>query len=132
MADSPTSASGELTLADLAGQTGLSARTIRYYISEGLLPGPAKAGRGATYGEQHLRAIREIKDLQAQGLTLAEMRPRLMGDELEDVTINSVPWQAYQLSPDVVVNVRADAAPWRQKQIRRLLSELASTLNKNK
>ena len=63
----------EFTLAELAEETGIAGRTIRYYISRGLLAGPSMAGRGATYGETHLERIDKIKELQAKGLMLTEI-----------------------------------------------------------
>ena len=64
------------SLAELAEEVGLSARTVRFYIGRGLLPGPEKAGRGASYGPAHLERVREIQRLQADGLTLAEIALR--------------------------------------------------------
>jgi DNA-binding transcriptional MerR regulator len=49
-------------------------KAIRYYISRELLPPPLKGGRGAAYGEVHKIRIEKIKELQAQGMMLAEIR----------------------------------------------------------
>lgn len=62
------------TLRELAAETGVPERTIRYYISRELLPPPLKGGRGAAYGEVHKIRIEKIKELQAQGMMLAEIR----------------------------------------------------------
>src|SRR5437016_1302585 len=60
----------EWTLSELAEETGLPARTIRYYIARGLLAGPEVAGRGAVYGSHHLARLREIQSLQREGRML--------------------------------------------------------------
>src|ERR1035438_3599799 len=69
------------TLAELSGESGIPARTIRFYIARGLLEGPVKAGRGAVYTAQHLARIEKIKSLQAEGRMLAEIVRILNGAE---------------------------------------------------
>lgn len=55
-------------------------RTIRYYTTLGLLDRPAQMrGRTALYGERHLLQLVAIKRLQAKGLSLAEIQPRVVG-----------------------------------------------------
>ncbi|MGH9270209.1 MAG: MerR family transcriptional regulator, partial [Ilumatobacteraceae bacterium] len=48
--DDAESTAGTFGLAELAVASGVSARTIRYYQAERLLPPPAKRGRQAVYG----------------------------------------------------------------------------------
>jgi DNA-binding transcriptional MerR regulator len=75
-------------ITDLASLAGVTQRTIRYYISVGLLPAPDQAGRAARYGDDHLQRIRLIRRLQEQHLPLAEIRSRLAAlsdDEVAEV-----------------------------------------------
>ncbi|HJP90194.1 MAG TPA: MerR family transcriptional regulator [Candidatus Limnocylindrales bacterium] len=65
------------TISDLAGLTGLSVRTIRYYLAQGLIPASGESGPGAHYGEGHLARLRLVRRLQQQHLPLAEIRARL-------------------------------------------------------
>jgi DNA-binding transcriptional MerR regulator len=65
------------SIADLASLAGVTPRTVRYYIAQGLLPGPEQVGRGATYGEAHLARLRLIRRLAREHLPLAEIRSRL-------------------------------------------------------
>ena len=74
------------TISDLASLAGVTPRTIRYYVSVGLIPAPAQAGRGARYGEDHLRRVRLIRRLQDQHLPLAEIRSRLASLSDADVS----------------------------------------------
>ncbi len=67
----------EYTLSDLVKIAGVSPRTVRYYIAQGLLPSPTQAGPNARYSEAHLDRLRLIKRLQAAHLPLAEIRNRL-------------------------------------------------------
>lgn len=129
MTTSGDKAAVELSLAELAEKTGCPARTIRFYISKGLLAGPFKAGRGASYGAEHVRRIGEIRDWQSKGLTLTEIVHKLAGEQ-QPMRVMEAPtsWWSYQLQPDVIVQVRADASPWRLRQIQRALKDAANRL----
>jgi DNA-binding transcriptional MerR regulator len=122
----------DFSLAELAERAAVSPRTIRFYIARGLLSGPRKAGRGASYGEEHLAKIREILALQSQGLTLAEIETRFSGGFSDPVVPAPASWHCYSLDEDVTVNVRAGVAPWKQKQVQRFLGELAHYLSQTK
>lgn len=65
------------SISDLARLTGLSVRTIRYYLAQGLIPASGESGPGAHYGEGHLGRLRLVRRLQQQHLPLAEIRARL-------------------------------------------------------
>jgi DNA-binding transcriptional MerR regulator len=62
-----------LTIEELAEQADIPVRTIRYYITEGLLPGPEGRGKATTYGEEHLLRLRLIRLLSQQRMPLTEM-----------------------------------------------------------
>ncbi len=69
----------ELTLEELSDRTGVEPRTLRSWVSEGLLSPPFKPGRGARYpasNADRALAIRALKDLH--GLTLAEIGRRFL------------------------------------------------------
>src|SRR6185436_10850451 len=65
---------------DLARRADISVDTIRFYQKRRLLPPPAREGRVAWYGPEHLERLARIRDLQAQGLTLALIGRVLTGD----------------------------------------------------
>jgi DNA-binding transcriptional MerR regulator len=116
-----------LSLKELAERAGCPPRTIRFYIARGLLPGPLKSGRGACYGEEHLKRLAEIRHWQAQGLTLAEVAARLGIGDVSRLPLPTA-WWSYALAPDVLVQVRADTPPWRLRRIQHALQELARLL----
>jgi DNA-binding transcriptional MerR regulator len=62
-----------LTIEELAEQVDIPVRTIRYYIAEGLLPGPEGRGKATTYGDEQLQRLRLIRLLSHQRMPLAEM-----------------------------------------------------------
>jgi DNA-binding transcriptional MerR regulator len=64
-------------LPELADAAGVTPRTVRYYIAQGLLPSPGRLGAGTRYGSDHLDRLHRIRRLRDQGLSLAEIRDRL-------------------------------------------------------
>src|SRR3954451_7717704 len=60
-----------LRVEDLARAADVSVDTIRFYQKRRLLPPPAREGRIAWYGEEHLDRLARIRDLRGRGLTLA-------------------------------------------------------------
>jgi DNA-binding transcriptional MerR regulator len=66
---------GGLSIGEVCGRTGLSARTVRYYEEQGLLPGVRRRAAGRrVYGGDELERLRFIQRLKALGLSLAEIR----------------------------------------------------------
>jgi DNA-binding transcriptional MerR regulator len=62
---------------DLAAHGGVTRRTVRYYVQQGLLPAPLGKGRGNHYGRAHLERLLQVKALQESGLSLDEVREEL-------------------------------------------------------
>lgn len=118
----------ELSLAELAELSEVAGRTIRFYIARGLLPGPTQAGRGASYGHEHLRRLQEIKKLQGQGLTLTEIARSLGQSKLKSALPVPSAWWNYPVGSDLLVWVRADLSPWRLRQVHKALNQLVNEL----
>jgi DNA-binding transcriptional MerR regulator len=76
----------QYTLQELADSAGVSVRTIRYYIGEGLLPGPEGAGPQSHYTESHAKRLHAIALLKDRFLPLREIRKELSG--LDDAAID--------------------------------------------
>src|SRR5215210_5590262 len=74
-----------MSIEELAAHASVRVRTIRFYVAEGLLPGPGARGRAAAYGEEHLLRLRLIRRLAERHVPLAEMRGRLAGLSLDEV-----------------------------------------------
>ena len=64
---------------ELADLGGVSRRTVRYYVHEGLIPAPLGVGRGDHYGRGHLDRLLQVKALQEAGRSLDEIRQLLDG-----------------------------------------------------
>jgi MerR-like DNA binding protein len=73
------------SLTELADLAGVTPRTVRYYLAQGLLPAVGQTGPGSKYGEAHLARLRLIRRLQAEHLPLAEIRRRLEGLSGSDI-----------------------------------------------
>jgi DNA-binding transcriptional MerR regulator len=116
------------TLAELSEASGIPARTIRFYITRGLLDGPVKAGRGAVYTADHLARLEKIKQLQAEGRMLAEIAHELGGGRPVQAAVLPTPWWQHAIQEDVMVMVRGDVSPWRMKQIRAAVDDFAARL----
>jgi DNA-binding transcriptional MerR regulator len=75
----------EYSIGELADLAGVTPRTIRYYVSIGLLASPPQAGPKTTYTDGHLKRLRLIRHLQKQHLPLGEIADRLADLDDEDV-----------------------------------------------
>ena len=64
----------QYTIDELTRMTGVSRRTVRFYVQRGLLPPPAGRGRGRHYREEHLLGILRIQDLKRAGKSLDEVK----------------------------------------------------------
>lgn len=72
-----------LTIDELAGSTGLTVRTTRYYASLGLLPPPIRRGRLAYYGPEHRARLELVTAMQSHGYTLAAIEKHLAAVDLD-------------------------------------------------
>ena len=71
----PTREEPLLSIAEVQDETGLSARTLRYYEELDLLPGVRRrAGGRRVYGPDQVERVRFIQRLKKLGLSLAEIK----------------------------------------------------------
>jgi DNA-binding transcriptional MerR regulator len=107
---------GRYGIEELADLGGVTRRTVRYYVQEGLLPPPLGLGRGRHYGEQHLERLLKVKALQEQGMPLAAIREAIdgggrkqaMAGAMAETTPTILPrsaWSRLELVPGIEVNV---------------------------
>lgn len=89
---------------ELAQLGGVSRRTVRYYIQEGLIPAPLGVGRGKHYSQEHLERLIAVRNMQESGRSLEEIRSGI--DERGDAAPEEAP-----------------AEPERQMWVRVLLAE---------
>ena len=77
-----------MTIQDLSDRTGTPVRTIRFYVTERLLPGPEGRGTATTYTENHLLRLRLIRALTGRHVPLADIRSRL--EQIPDAELAKV------------------------------------------
>ena len=65
---------GSYTIDELAAQTGVPSRTIRFYQAKGALAPPVRRGRIAYYDDSHAERLRLVAHLQDRGLSLRAIR----------------------------------------------------------
>lgn len=118
----------DLTLKDLAEASRVPQRTIRYYISRGLLSGPVQRGRHAHYNQEHLLRLQAIQAQKDKGRSLAEMA----GERTEMPTAPLRLMRQFTLAEDVVLYVADDASPWRKKLVFEAATRLSITLKSQK
>ena len=105
-------------IGELEEETGLPARTIRYYISRGLLAPAYGRGPSATYDLGHLLRLRLIMRYRDERRPLDEIRDRLgdMSDEDVERTLGaqvapvSDIWRRILLHPDIELHIRQQPA----------------------
>lgn len=73
-----------LTIGKLASAGGVGVETIRFYQRRGLLDQPTREGGIRRYGADALRRLRFIRQAQAAGFTLEQIRELLRLDASED------------------------------------------------
>jgi DNA-binding transcriptional MerR regulator len=72
-----------LTVEQLAYETGMSVRNIRNHQSRGLLPPPEVRARVGYYGPEHVARLRLIQEMQGEGFKLSAIS-RLIGEHGAD------------------------------------------------
>lgn len=110
----PVPTSPRYSIGDLQAETGFNGRTIRYYISEGMLTPAHGRGPTATYDKDHLLRLRMIKELKDEFLPLDAIKRRLADLSTEDLeahfAIQSGPveghWRRVVFNADLELHVR--------------------------
>ena len=102
-------------IGDLARLSGVSRRTVRYYVQEGLIPAPLGVGRGNHYSAEHLEQILRVKAMQEAGRSLDEIRNagkaprRAAAARAEQSQIERSLWRRLTLAPGVELHVASHA-----------------------
>jgi DNA-binding transcriptional MerR regulator len=74
------------SLKELEALSGVSERTIRWYISEGILPRADSRGRDARYSRLHLERLLAARHLRDhEGLSISEIRNRIQSAGPEEL-----------------------------------------------
>src|SRR5262245_3102201 len=117
-------------LEELAKRSGVSARTVRYYVQRGLPSAPVFRGRDTTYREVHLLRLRAISRMQEHFPPLDAIESELRRASAEEIRKQGVQevtasppyremvptpledrWTRWEVAPglEIHLNERADA-----------------------
>ena len=110
---------------------GVTPRTVRYYIAEGLLDRPFGEKRGAYYGQGHLERLLLIRRWSEGGLPLDRIRELIAGAAEEPpprrVRAGSVEvWSRVTLADGVELQIEPGRAELSPEQVRALVREVTA------
>lgn len=111
-----------MTIGQLAAAVGVGVETIRFYQRRGLLETPTRDGGIRRYGSDDARRLRFIRQAQAAGFTLEQIKELLDLDASNDRT------RARQLANERVVALDAKIAELKEARdaLKRLARECGS------
>jgi DNA-binding transcriptional MerR regulator len=119
------------SLDELSTLAGTTARTVRYYIAQGLLDRPAGEKRGAHYLPQHLEQLLLIRRWTDAGMSLERIRELRAGAIAEPMPRPARPgsvdvWSRVTLADGLEVNIEPGRAGLAPEQLRRLVSDITA------
>ncbi|MES0337915.1 MAG: helix-turn-helix domain-containing protein [Candidatus Magnetobacterium sp. LHC-1] len=88
--------------------TGFSLRTIRYYVSSGIISPPEGRGRGGFYNDSHIDKLRQIKGMQENGMRLKDIINLDRSSEVPKAETTRQVWFKYEIVPGLEIHVRKD------------------------
>ena len=115
-----------LSLDDLASLTGVTARTVRFYIQQGLVSRPEGAKRGAFYVQRHVEQLLMIRRWTDAGLSLDRIRELVAGAPADPppraVKAGSVEvWSRVTLADGIEIHLEPGRAGLSPEQVRALV-----------
>ena len=115
-----------LSIDDLATLSGLTARTVRYYIQQGLVDRPVGAKRGAYYEQRHLEQLLLIRRWTEAGLSLDRIKELTAGAPEDPPPRRVQPgsvevWSRVTLADGLEVHVEPGRAGLSPEQVRALV-----------
>lgn len=111
---------------ELATLAGVTPRTVRYYIAEGLLDRPEGEKRGAHYLRRHLEQLLLIRRWTDAGLSLERVRELIAGAPEDPPRQRAMPgsvevWSRVTLADGLEVHVEPGRAGLSPEQVRALV-----------
>ena len=111
---------------ELATLAGVTPRTVRYYIAEGLLDRPEGEKRGAHYLRRHLEHLLLIRRWTDAGISLDRVRELIAGAPEDPPRQRAMPgsvevWSRMTLADGLEVHVEPGRAGLSPEQVRALV-----------
>lgn len=126
---SSRSALHRYSIDELATLAGVTPRTVRYYIAQGVLERPEGEKRGAHYLQRHLEQLLLVRRWSAAGLSLERIRALRAGGAEDPPPRPTAPgavevWSRITLADGLEVHVEPGRAGLAPEQVRQLVREL--------
>jgi DNA-binding transcriptional MerR regulator len=109
----------QFSIAEVEDLTGLTARTVRFYITEGIIPPAHGRGPSAKYDRNQVMRLRLVQQFKSERLPLGEIKNQL--NDLTDRQVASIlnadaepigeSWRRIPLHPDIELHVRSKSMP---------------------
>jgi DNA-binding transcriptional MerR regulator len=128
--DDTTPHADRLTLDDLSSLTGTTARTVRFYIQQGLVSRPEGAKRGAFYLRRHVEQLLMIRRWSDAGLSLDRIRELVAGAPEDPPPVAARPgsvevWSRVTLADGLEIHLEPGRAGLAPDQVRALVRAIA-------
>lgn len=111
-----------MDIAELEQLTGQPRRNIRFLIAEGVVPEPSGTGRGASYGPEHVSALRVYASMKADGVNSLALIRQAVEDARRaesEIVVEAIPGVTVRIDVDVLgATAPADLAKSVQKAVR--------------
>ena len=116
---------------ELSTLAGVTPRTVRYYIAEGLLERPVGEKRGARYVRRHLEQLLLIRRWTEAGLSLERVRELIAGAPEDPAPRRAAPgsgevWSRMTLADGLELQVEPGRAGLTPEQVRNLVRGVAA------
>lgn len=116
--------SSRFTLTELEEASGFPERTIRYYISNGLVSAAFGRGRSRYFTSQHLTELEWVASQRAKHFSIEEIRAQMARDAEPEPEVSGEMWERITLHPGLELSIRGDA-PQSVRALARELQEVA-------
>jgi DNA-binding transcriptional MerR regulator len=123
------------SLDELATLAGVTPRTVRYYISEGLLDRPEGEKRGAHYVQRHLEQLLRVRRWSEAGLSLERIRELRRGAPEDPPPRTVAPgtvevWSRVTLADGLELHIEPGRAGLSPEQVRALVREVQAAFRR--
>ena len=128
----PSPPPARYSLDDLASLAGLTARTVRFYIQQGLIDRPVGEKRGAYYLARHLEQLLLVRRWTDAGLSLDRIRELIAGSPADAPPRASRPgmvevWSRVTLADGLEVHLEPGRAGLTPEQVRAFVREMTAS-----
>jgi len=118
-------------LDELASLAGVTSRTVRFYIQQGLIDRPAGEKRGAHYLARHLEQLLLVRRWTESGLSLDRIRELIAGAPADPPPRTSRPgmvevWSRVTLADGLEVHLEPGRAGLTPEQVRAFVREMTA------